>query len=1508
MKKRILSLLLAFVMLMGSLPLHTFAESADVDNCPYCEETTAEDGTVTHAANCTAAYVYDGTADVGKYVQLIPEIAEGGVDVSSNPANGESMCFYYDEFGEGTIMRITDWYWDPGTTGLWYQVELYSGSFPESTEDWTWPVPAWILQDYTDDTYPYEAGLVFVTPEEPTEPETEAVMQEKTTGSGLAVAVEGVLPKGTELTVQDVTVNAAEFGIADASNILAAVDIKLLTADGMEYQPHTDGGYVQIALDAGAMGLSDGDVVRLHHKHGNTISTDEIVLVVDGKITFFANQFSIYVVENTTQTSGQQIASGSTVTMTVGERKIFYSPGLDRNSYTGRIDDQYDYYRYYVWSAADADNAINYTVHNTDAGYNPNELYGDYDPRVAPWITVEAKKSGTATITIQTTLGRQDLEENPFYVLGSETLTINVVEKDSFHIENDIPESGCLKAVGLEGTPGVTYTWTRSDGKEVQLEALVQAGINVSKDRGGVVAGGTPITYTVRAYDANGNELGTDSYEILYGSEVLNPSFEAPEKISDSWDPIRWGEDGYGYATNGTPGLYWKTTAPGTGNHLGHDIEFGKKGSPHGVVPADGYQFVELNAEGYGALYQDVLTTPGATFSWEFSHTNRPGHTSKMYVVMAASEYARSIINYSDIQSLVNTATATGKTIPNSGEGLEFTHNGRTYRIWYNHAEDAATTADAWERVSGTYIVPEGQYLTRLFFVAAPESGSDTFGNLIDGVTAGEFMDYIVEYYKDNKLVEAHTETGSNQRPNTTVNLQYLNEYLDNYKYPASILVNGRNYPGTLADLQNGLCITDYGTKTGSAVGYEQEIVVQIYFQVPNIIVTKIVDIVGMSADEKNAILKKGGFTADFQLENNDAANGIFTAGVEITKYSSTGALTAEASFKDKDGKYVTVVDYGKTFTVSETSATQISNYKLVTTIKTGNSRDTLTEGNEVRIDNQFEIAYVEVTNTYFPMGHLRVSKFVETGLDNIAINGTQKNQEFTFTVTLNSKIPNSLRGPYNYTIKEYADGAVPTEQDTVVEEGKQIPLSDANALTFKLKHNQYILIEDLPAVAYTITETKADGYQEPNFIHENDSAIIPVGGTADVKCYNTPVFALGDLQLTKTVVDKSVNQNAPKQGFDFTVTLNNVFNSITGEFAVTYSCDATKGTLSGNTYTLIGEANAYQLVHSVTPTFIGDGSCQFTITLYDGLTATIKNLPQCGYSVAEKDYSAQKFGTEYTGETGTLGGEKVNGENPVAAMICTNTYPINTGNLMIQKTMQKEYGPDPMEADTFTFTIEPKSEDVVLEGSYQVQLGSGEPQSVPVNSGKLTVEIPFTNAEMEKVTLEQPQVKTLTIYDLPMGEYTVTETEDTAYDQGERAIMVTVGSEPAQAEFLNTFKRLTGSITIKKDVEGTSAQDTFLFHVRGTDQHTEHIDMDVTVTGAGFVVIRDLPIGTYEVTEDISWSWRYELTKTNVSDSSSNTAVGLGANEVVTVTFTNALKQDKWLDFFANLQNTFKH
>ena len=132
-------------------------------SCPYCDYTLAEDGTVIHSEICYAEYAYDGTADVGKYVQLVPEVAENGVSVSADPLTDDGIWYYYYEFGDNTVMKITGWYWDPDTSGLWYRVELYKGAFPESTEEYQWPVPAWILQDYTDYTYDYDAALEFVS-------------------------------------------------------------------------------------------------------------------------------------------------------------------------------------------------------------------------------------------------------------------------------------------------------------------------------------------------------------------------------------------------------------------------------------------------------------------------------------------------------------------------------------------------------------------------------------------------------------------------------------------------------------------------------------------------------------------------------------------------------------------------------------------------------------------------------------------------------------------------------------------------------------------------------------------------------------------------------------------------------------------------------------------------------------------------------------------------------------------------------------------------------------------------------------------------------------------------------------------------------------------------------------------------------------------------------------------------------------------------------------------------
>ena len=103
---KILALLLAILMLVSAIPGGVFAE-----------EKTGE------VTNDTLTADYSG--DVGKYVRLAnPENAFNVSGGESVPNTDDSLVFYYDEFEEGTVMHITDWYVDAGTTGLWYKVEF----------------------------------------------------------------------------------------------------------------------------------------------------------------------------------------------------------------------------------------------------------------------------------------------------------------------------------------------------------------------------------------------------------------------------------------------------------------------------------------------------------------------------------------------------------------------------------------------------------------------------------------------------------------------------------------------------------------------------------------------------------------------------------------------------------------------------------------------------------------------------------------------------------------------------------------------------------------------------------------------------------------------------------------------------------------------------------------------------------------------------------------------------------------------------------------------------------------------------------------------------------------------------------------------------------------------------------------------------------------------------------------------------------------------------------------
>jgi hypothetical protein len=117
-------------------------------------------------------------------------------------------------------------------------------------------------------------------------------------------------------------------------------------------------------------------------------------------------------------------------------------------------------------------------------------------------------------------------------------------------------------------------------------------------------------------------------------------------------------------------------------------------------------------------------------------------------------------------------------------------------------------------------------------------------------------------------------------------------------------------------------------------------------------------------------------------------------------------------------------------------------------------------------------------------------------------------------------------------------------------------------------------------------------------------------------------------------------------------------------------------------------------------------------------------------------------------------------------------------------------------------------------------------------------------------------------------------------------------GFNAALGEFMVHVK--TCSLTITKE-GAADPTDTFIFKVTGGG-----LTLLVSVQGNGSQTIVGLPAGSYTITEEAAWSWRYTASGKNVSLSTSNSSG--------TVTISNAQTNDKWLGGDSRTVNTFSN
>lgn len=398
-------------------------------------------------------------------------------------------------------------------------------------------------------------------------------------------------------------------------------------------------------------------------------------------------------------------------------------------------------------------------------------------------------------------------------------------------------------------------------------------------------------------------------------------------------------------------------------------------------------------------------------------------------------------------------------------------------------------------------------------------------------------------------------------------------------------------------------------------------------------------------------------------------------------------------------------------------------------------------------------------------------------------------NQEFRFRLRIHAK-DGYHRTSYDYETSDGTTGTVSPE------------IAAPDTLLFTLKAGQTITIQGLPTAEYTLTELELPTgyYYESSAPAPQENGRYKLTVDAEVNVTVSNIYKPANLTISKTVDIVEDNDNIPEvEAFVFTI-------RGPAEFDGTYLCDldsiyATEPNLSPK--------NSLQASNGTA-----------TVTLEKGKRIRILNLPEGDYTVTEADYSAQGYNSDFS-----INGiaphiqdvqaavTMVRGETQTIAFV--NRFPV--GDLVIEKTVDKEFFRTAWTGDEFTFTVTRTTvgRPLTTGNRYKVLIGGAEQlESVYYEDGqnKLTVEIPFSEDDAKALLSDDASehktlTKTLTIKNLPAGTYEVTESADSDYVQTANSETLTVSDlvlpseNTVKATFTNTVKRKTGSLYLEKEL-----------------------------------------------------------------------------------------------------------
>ena len=148
---------------------------------------------------------------------------------------------------------------------------------------------------------------------------------------------------------------------------------------------------------------------------------------------------------------------------------------------------------------------------------------------------------------------------------------------------------------------------------------------------------------------------------------------------------------------------------------------------------------------------------------------------------------------------------------------------------------------------------------------------------------------------------------------------------------------------------------------------------------------------------------------------------------------------------------------------------------------------------------------------------------------------------------------------------------------------------------------------------------------------------------------------------------------------------------------------------------------------------------------------------------------------------------------------------------------------------------------------------------------------------------------------------YWVKEVEDVSTQTPLYAYGLTTTYAPKADGSFTTDEHANGSVTVTNayalhlfdltiktsGVKPIDENQTYIYRVHGDDAHTKLIDLTVAIHGDGQATVKNLPSGSYKVTQVNAWSWRYTPNQTEQS-------VTLDANKTVAYTQKRAHEGDK--------------